>query len=181
MALAPVFLQAAVADGCTRFEHYDDSSGSVWSAKVSSLYKATDWLNFRGAFSTGFRAPSLSQQGYAQTATQFSLVGSTYQLIQSKIVTVNSPIAQALGATPLKPETSYNYSFGFTVNPSRRLTLSVDAYEIDVNNRVSLTGLLSGTKVSNILVANGFSGSQYLRFFTNAINTRTRGIDVVGS
>lgn len=167
--------------GAVRYETYDDSSGDVWSAKVSGRYKLFDWLSLRGAYSNGFRAPSLAQQAYAQTSTQFNLVSGSYQLIESKIVRSGSPIANALGAQPLKPEKSRNYSLGFALTPLAGLSLTVDAYQIDIDDRITLTGLLSSSGVRAILRANGFSGDQYVRFFTNAIDTRTRGIDVVGS
>ncbi|TCP30353.1 TonB-dependent receptor [Sphingomonas sp. BK235] len=167
--------------GAVRYETYDDSSGDVWSGKVSTRYKVFDWLNVRGAFSTGFRAPSLAQQAYAQTSTQFNLVGGAYQLIESKIVRSGSPIANALGAAPLKPERSRNYSVGLALTPLTGLSVTVDAYQIDLDDRITLTGLLSNAGVRAILRQNGFSGDQYVRFFTNAIDTRTRGIDVVGS
>jgi iron complex outermembrane receptor protein len=167
--------------GAVRYETYDDSSGDVWSGKVSARYTVTDWLNLRGAFSNGFRAPSLAQQAYAQTSTQFNLVSGGYQLIESKIVRTGSPVALALGAQPLKPERSHNYSAGFALTPARGLSISVDAYQIDIDDRITLTGLLSSPGVRAILRANGFSGDQYVRFFTNAIDTRTRGIDVVGA
>ncbi|HWV02075.1 MAG TPA: TonB-dependent receptor [Devosia sp.] len=164
-----------------RYEDYDDSSGHVWSGKVSARYRLFDWLNLRGAFSNGFRAPSLAQQAYAQTSTQYNLVGGTYQLIQSKTVRSGSAIAAALGAKPLKPERSRNYSLGFALTPLPGLSLTTDAYQIDLDHRITLTGLLSGSGVSAILEANGFSGDESVRYFTNAIDTRTRGIDVVGS
>lgn len=167
--------------GAVRYETYDDSSGHVWSGKASARYKVTDWLNLRGAISNGFRSPSLAQQAYAQTSTQFNLVGGAYQLIESKIVRTGSPIATALGAEPLKPEKSRNYSVGFAMTPVPSLSLTVDAYQIDIDDRITLTGLLSSAGVRAILRANGFSGDQFVRFFTNAIDTRTRGIDVVGS
>lgn len=164
-----------------RYEYYDDSAGNVFGGKLSSRYELTDWLAVRGAVSNGFRAPSLAQQGFAQTSTQFNLVGGVYNLIESKIVQTGSPIAQALGAPPLDPEESRNYSLGFTFTPMSTLTVTVDAYQIDLDDRITLTGLLSNAGVRAILVANGFSGNQFVRFFTNAIDTRTRGVDVVGS
>lgn len=167
--------------GAVRYETYDDSSGEVWSGKVSARYKVADWLNLRGAFSNGFRAPSLAQQAYAQTSTQFNLVNGAYQLIESKIVRTGSPIAAALGAEPLKPEKSRNYSLGFALTPLAGLSVTVDAYQIDIDDRITLTGLLSSAGVRAILRANGFSGDQYVRFFTNAIDTRTRGLDIVGA
>ena len=175
--VSPRFLVTAAG----RFEHFDDSSGSVFSGKVSARYELTDWLAFRGAFSNGFRAPSLAQQDFAQTSTSINLVGGVYIPVLTKIVKTGSPVAQALGAQPLKPEKSKNYSLGFTLTPAAGLSLSVDAYQIDLDDRITLTGLLSGAGIRNILVANGFSGDQSVRFFTNAVDTRTRGIDVVGT
>lgn len=175
--VSPRFLVTAAG----RFEHFDDSSGSVFSGKVSARYELTDWLALRGAFSNGFRAPSLAQQDFAQTSTSINLVGGVYIPVLTKIVKTGSPVAQALGAKPLKPEKSKNYSLGFTLTPAAGLTLSVDAYQIDLDNRITLTGLLSGNGIKNILIANGFSGDQSVRFFTNAVDTRTRGIDVVGT
>lgn len=167
--------------GAVRYETYDDSSGDVWSGKVSARYKVFDWLNLRGAFSNGFRSPSLAQQAYAQTSTQFNLVGGAYQLIESKIVRSGSPVANALGAQPLTPERSRNYSLGLALTPVAGLSVTADAYQIDIDDRITLTGLLSSAGVRTILRANGFSGDQFVRFFTNAIDTRTRGVDVVAS
>ena len=175
--VSPRFLVTAAG----RFEHFDDSSGSVFSGKVSARYELTDWLALRGAFSNGFRAPSLAQQDFAQTSTSINLVGGVYIPVLTKIVKTGSPVAQALGAQPLKPEKSKNYSLGFTLTPAASLSLSVDAYQIDLDNRITLTGLLSGNGIKNILIANGFSGDQSVRFFTNAVDTRTRGVDVVGT
>ena len=175
--VSPKFLVTAAG----RFEHYDDSSGSVWSGKLSGRYEVTDWLAFRGALSNGFRAPSLAQQSFAQTSTSINLVGGAFVPVLTKVVKTGSPIAQALGAQPLKPEKSMNYSLGFTLTPAAGLTLSVDGYQIDLDDRITLTGLLSGTGVRNILVNNGFSGDQSVRFFTNAVDTRTQGFDVVGT
>jgi iron complex outermembrane receptor protein len=167
--------------GAARFETYDDSAGDVVSGKVSTRYKVSDWLTVRGAASTGFRAPSLAQIGYAQTGTQFNLVGTTYQLIESKIVKTDSAVGQALGAQPLKPEKSRNYSAGFALTPGHGFTLTLDAYQIELDDRIQLTGLLSSAGVKAILIANGFSGDQYVRYFTNAIDTNTQGIDLVAT
>jgi iron complex outermembrane receptor protein len=170
-----------LVSGAGRFEHYDDSAGDVWSGKLATRYKLASWLTLRGAVSNGFRAPSLAQMGYAQTSTQFNLVSGTYQLIQSKTVKVDSAIGKALGATPLNPEKSTNYSFGFALTPTRSFSVTLDAYKIDVDDRIQLTGLLSGSGVKSILIANGFSGDQYVRYFTNAIDTTTKGFDLVAS
>ena len=175
--VTPRFLITAAG----RFEHYDDSSGSVWSGKTSARYEFADWFALRGAVSNGFRAPSLAQQSFGQTSTSFNLVGGIFVPVQSKTVKTGSAIALALGAEPLKPEKSLNYSAGFTLTPASDLTVTVDAYQIELDDRITLTGLLSGAGVSQILVDNGFSGDQSVRFFTNAVDTRTRGIDVIAT
>ncbi len=175
--VTPRFLVTAAG----RFEHYDDSSGSVWSGKTSVRYEFADWFAVRGAVSNGFRAPSLAQQSFGQTSTSFNLVGGIFVPVQSKTVKTGSPIAQALGAEPLDPEKSLNYSAGFTLTPVNGLTVTVDAYQIKLEDRITLTGLLSGAGVSQILVDNGFSGDQAVRFFTNAVDTRTRGVDVIAT
>jgi iron complex outermembrane receptor protein len=164
-----------------RFEEYDDSSGSVLSGKLSARYELTEAFAVRAAVSNGFRAPSLAQQAFAQTSTSINLVGGVFVPVLTKVVKTGSPIANALGAQPLDPEKSRNYSLGFTFAPRENLSLAVDAYHIDLDDRITLTGLLSGTGVRNILIANGFSGDQSVRFFTNAVDTRTRGVDVVAT
>jgi iron complex outermembrane receptor protein len=164
-----------------RFEDYDDSSGSVFSGKLSARYEFNDVFALRGAASNGFRAPSLAQQAFAQTSTSINLVGGVFVPVLTKVVKTGSPIANALGAEPLDPERSRNYSLGFTLTPAPNLSVAVDAYHIDLDDRITLTGLLSGTGVRNILVANRFSGDQSVRFFTNAVDTRTRGFDVVAT
>jgi iron complex outermembrane receptor protein len=164
-----------------RYEEYDDSSGSVVSGKVSARYAINDLLAVRGAISNGFRAPSLAQQSFAQTSTSINLVGGVFVPVLTKVVKTGSTIANALGAQPLDPERSQNLSLGFTFTPGNDVSIAVDAYQIDLNDRITLTGLLSGTGVRNILIANGFSGDQSVRFFTNAVDTRTRGFDVVAT
>ncbi len=97
---------------------------------------------------------------------------------------MNSVAALALGAAPLKPEKSLNYTLGFTFErgPAR---LTIDAYQIRVDDRIVKTEFLGtaangGAAIRNILIANGVTGVDSAQFFTNAIDTRTRGIDVVG-
>ncbi|MET0290445.1 MAG: TonB-dependent receptor [Pseudoxanthomonas sp.] len=164
-----------------RFEHYDDSAGDVASGKLTTRFEATDWLAVRATVSNGFRAPSLSQMGFAQTATQFTRIDGAYTEIQSKTVQTESPVAAALGAQPLKPEKSTSGSIGLVITPTRALSLTVDAYRIDLRDRVMLTGQLQGTGVRTILEDNGFSGDQYVRYFANAIDTRTTGVDAVAT
>lgn len=175
--ITPKFLVTAAG----RFESYDDSAGSVWSGKVSGRYEFTDWFAIRGALSNGFRAPALAQSGFAQTSTAINNVGGVFIPIETSVVRVDSAIGQALGSRPLRPEKSMNYSLGFTLTPIAALNIAVDAYQIDLDNRITSTGLLTGTGVRNILTANGFPSVQAVRYFANAVDTRTRGFDVVAA
>ena len=105
-------------------------------------------------------------------------------------VAVNSPVAQALGSTPLKPEKSVNLSFGATANPLRGLTLTADYYHIKIKDRVVLTENLgaagSGTAAQNLAVkavldANGFNSVGAARFFINGLDMTTHGVDLVAT
>ena len=164
-----------------RYENYDDGSGDTLVGKVNGRFAFTDWFAVRGAVSTGFRAPGLAQENYAASSSQFRLVNGVLNLLLIKTLPVGSPSAIALGAKPLQPETSRNYSAGFTLNPSADLVVTVDAYRIDVDKRIAITSTLTGAAVSSILVAHGLSGDLSAQYYTNAIDTRTDGYDIVAT
>ena len=158
-----------------RFEHYDDASGNSLIGKVDGRYAVTPWLALRGDVNSGFRAPALAQELWASTTSQFQLIGSTLTLLQIKSLPVASAGAIALGATPLKPEKSLNYSGGLVLTPMPDLDVTFDAYSIDVYNHIEPTGTLTGTAVSNILANAGLPANISATYFTNAVNTRTQG------
>ena len=162
-----------------RFEHYDDASGNSVIGKIDGRYALTPWLALRGDINTGFRAPALAQELWASTTSQFQLIGSTLTLLQIKSLPVASPAAVALGATPLKPEKSLNYSGGAVLTPIPDLNVTIDAYSIDVYGHMLPTGTLTGPAVSAILVKNGLPSNISATYFTNAVNTRTQGWDLV--
>ncbi len=166
-----------------RFEHYDDSAGDTVSGKFSTRYEFAPGLAVRGGVNTGFRAPSLAQGGFSTTQNTATIIGNNRVSTTSKFLPVGSIAAQALGATPLKPEKSLNYTAGlsFERGPFR---LTVDAYQIAVDDRIVKTEFLGtaangGAAIRAILVANGIDDVDSAQFFANAIDTRTRGIDVV--
>ena len=86
-----------------------------------------------------------------------------------------------MGAEPLRPEKSTSYSAGVVLTPLAGFALTVDAYQIKLKDRIAITGTLTGPVVSAILVANGQSPDISAQYFTNAIDTKTRGIDVVAT
>jgi iron complex outermembrane receptor protein len=94
---------------------------------------------------------------------------------------VDSVAGIALGAKALKPERSVNYSVGFVFNAIPRFNLTVDAYQIKLKDRILLSSTLQGTLVRNVLAASGITASAGGFYFSNSTDTRTRGIDIVGT
>lgn len=160
-----------------RYEFYDEF-GSSYTGKASARYIFDELFTLRAAASTGFRAPSLHQRYYSSTRTVFV---QFEQLVPFDVLTVNndSRVAKALGVKPLKEETSLNLSAGFTSKITDNTILTVDAYQIDIDDRIVLSGLF--TKFDPVIaeLLQDIPGSDGVQFFTNAINTRTQGIDVI--
>lgn len=163
-----------------RHERYSDF-GSTTSAKGSARYAFTDALSLRGTVSSGFRAPSLAQQYYTITTTNFQVVNGVNTPIETGTFAVNTPQARALGAQDLKPEKARNYSLGLQFQPNRNFTTTVDAYRIDIDNRILFSAnLILNNDLKSILAAQGTPvGSG--RYFTNAVDTRTEGVDIVST
>ncbi len=112
--------------------------------------------------------------------------------VQSQVLTVNndSPIVRnslddsnqkGFGVAPLKQENSRNYSIGLTARVAQVITLTVDAYQIDITDRIVLSSQFStgNPTVKTILTSRPDIGR--VQFFANAVNTRTQGIDVVAN
>jgi iron complex outermembrane receptor protein len=164
----PRFLITAALRG----EDYSDFGNTVtW--KTSFAFAATQQFRLRGSVSTGFRAPSLHQRYFSSTFTDF-IAGEAADV---KLAPNASELAQLVGIPELKEETSLNYSAGFTWNPRPALDITVDAYQIDIDDRIVLTGGFSSDDpdIGHILDEQNLVEA---RFFTNAIDTSTRGLDV---
>jgi iron complex outermembrane receptor protein len=161
-----------------RHEKYSDF-GETTSGKLSARYAFNDKVALRGTISTGFRAPSLQQQFYQSTQTVIVLGDPTPYEIRT--FAVDDPAAVALGAEPLKAEESTNLGLGLVLQPIDALYITVDAYQIDIDDRIILSENLRGPAVEAFLTARGYPGITGGRYFTNAVDTRTRGIDIVGS
>jgi iron complex outermembrane receptor protein len=160
-----------------RFEHYSDF-GSATSTKLAARYALTPHFALRATASNGFRAPSLAQQFYSTTARFYPAGGGPPADIHT--FRNNDPMARVLGAEPLDPEKSRNYTIGAVTQPFRNIYFTVDLYDIDINDRIVLSENLRGDDVRAFLGENGFPFTDGGRYFTNAVDTSTRGIDVLG-
>ena len=162
-----------LVNGAVRFENYSDF-GNTTNFKVASRYKLTDNINLRGAVSTGFRAPSLHQIYFNSTATQF-VGGVPFEV---GTFSNDSPVAKALGIPTLKQEESKSASIGFTAKiPAANITLTADAYVVKINDRVVLTDQFTSNAVTKPYF--DAAGATAATFFANAIDTESKGIDVV--
>jgi iron complex outermembrane receptor protein len=159
-----------------RVEHYSDF-GSTSTGKVSARYEPVKGFALRGTASTGFRAPSLGQEFFSSTATNF-VNGTPFDIKTFPVATTG---AQLLGATDLKPEKSVNVSGGVAMELLKRLALTVDFYHIEIKDRIVLSDNFTGATVQNIFAAGGLTGVNGGRYFTNAIDTRSNGADVVAN
>ncbi len=169
-----------------RYEDYSDF-GDTSTGKLTARYAFNDAIALRATASTGFHAPSLQQQFYQTTSTNF-IGGLPFDLVTFR---VNNPVAIALGAEPLKAEESENLSLGLVLTPVEDLYVTIDAYRISIDDRITLsenmgTSNFPGTTTPNLrirdfLAANGYPDVVGGRYFTNAIDTTTKGIDIVAT
>lgn len=167
-----------------RYEHYSDF-GSKFIYKGTTRYDFSDAFALRGTFSTGFRAPTLAESFYS--ATNVSPTSAFVQL------PANSAAAKLLGFANLKPEKSTNYSIGTVIRPAARLTITLDAYQVKIRDRILGTGSIYGSGgannfpiVTEAIRANGnvldpTVNQTGINIFTNGADTRTRGVDLVVS
>ena len=162
--------------GAVRYENYSDF-GSQTTGKVTARFAPIQQFAVRGGYSTGFRAPSLQQSYFTATSTNF-VNGIPFEV---RTFPVSSRAAQLLGAKPLTAEKSRNISGGITLQPVRALSVTADYYRIDIDDRVVLSENLLQVAVRDFLTANGETGVSGGRFFTNAIDTRTSGVDLVAN
>ncbi|HEY6642329.1 TonB-dependent receptor [Povalibacter sp.] len=162
-----------LASAAVRGEHYSDF-GESFSGKLSGRYDFTDTFALRASVQNGFRAPSLQQQFFATTSTNF-IGGVPFDVTTFP---VSDPIAIALGAKPLDAEESLNYSIGAVFRVDR-LSLTIDYYKIDIDDRIVLSENLTQANVRTYLESLGFIGSGGGRFFINGVDTETEGVDVV--
>jgi iron complex outermembrane receptor protein len=160
-----------------RVEDHSDFGG-VTTGGLSGRYEINSAFAWRGSASTGFRSPSVGQSAYsyAQTTTLPNREG----WFKIRTLPAADPAAIALGSAPLKPEKSVNYSTGVVWEPVRNSAVTLDVYQISIRERIALSENFTGVIVEDILEAAGYPQSGGANFFTNALDTRTRGLSLTG-
>jgi len=177
-------------NGAARYENYSDFGNTV-TFKLASLLKLNDNINWRISGQTGFRAPSLQQRYFESSSTQF-INGSPYQV---GYFTNDSQAAKSIGIESLKPEKSKSISTGFTFKiPEANITIATDAYFTRINDRIVLSGQYSRPTDAQIAAATSpeqaealtlfqqafdLKGVERASFWTNGIDSETKGIDLV--
>jgi iron complex outermembrane receptor protein len=151
-----------------RFEDLSDF-GTTYNGKVAARYSPSNNLAFRAGVSTGFCAPTPGQSNFTGVVTSFD--GVTGMQVQEGTVRPTDPLALALGGKELEPEDAINITFGVTARPTRAFSLTVDAYRIDVDSRIIK---------SRSLAVTGNPNFSEVAFYTNGLDTRTDGLDIVG-
>ncbi|CAL2089550.1 TonB-dependent receptor [Tenacibaculum sp. 190524A02b] len=181
--------EATLIGGAVRYENYSDF-GDNFSWKVNARQKIGDAGVLRASYSTGFRAPSLHQVYLSNIQTLVS--GGTI----SNQGTFNNvtPAIRALGVPELFAEKAKNISAGLTVKASNNFTISLDYYNVRVDDRVLFSGEVGfdgvgqqlsdpGVTIDNIVPTNPveviLKGDKLtsMKFFINAVNTITQGFD----
>ena len=158
--------------GAMRFEHYQRYGGN-WSWKGSALYRISDSVRLRGTASTGFHAPTPGQQFFTKVNQSADTTAPVpYPIITTGLIASTDPTAVARGGQPLKAERARNLSAGIVLQPAHGLTLTADVYHILVRDRLAITPQIS------LPVGAAFNRIQ---FFANAFDTRTVGLDLVGT
>jgi iron complex outermembrane recepter protein len=163
-------------DLAARAENFSDFGTEV-TGKGAFLLRATDGLSLRGSVSNSIRAPGLQQIGFSDTTLNF---GNNRALVRTRTLPVASPIAQALGAKKLEAEKSVNYALGGSFSNNSGFSLTVDAFQIEIEDRITLSDRFFGDSIAAFVASRpGGAGIASVRFFTNAADTRTKGVDVI--
>ena len=172
---------AWTAGAALRVERFDDF-GVTTNGKVSGRYQVTPVLALRGSASTGFRAPTPGQANVFNTSVEFD------QETNDSVFNVTLPptwtVAGLYGGLALQPERSVNATAGAVVE-SGPFTLTADYFHIDLRDRIGLSQNFRFTsREVDVLLAEGVESARDLRnfrFFTNAFDTRTQGVDLVAT
>jgi len=165
-------------DAALRFENYSDF-GNTLNGKLALRYEFIKNFAIRGAVGTGFRAPSLQQQYFNNSYADIATTG--VGIVKKGIFNNDSRAAEILEFDKLKQETSVNGSVGFTLKPAKGLFITLDGYWIGVKDRIVITSNITDDRLKDPAIVGAGNEVESARFFANAIDTETKGVDLVVS
>lgn len=178
-----------LAGAALRYERYSDFGNTV-TGRVSGRANFTDEFSLRGTFSTGFRAPGVQQAFFSLRSTNLNAAGVLTDTLTAR---QNSPVTQDFGIPPLTEETSKNYAAGIVLRTAGGFRGTVDLYRIDIDDRIVFSSNVQpenpatcgdpfdpGRCPITTILERYVPGGGQVQFFTNAIDTRTIGLDIVG-
>ncbi|WP_149193281.1 TonB-dependent receptor plug domain-containing protein [Luteimonas suaedae] len=182
------FGEKLLLGAAVRYEKYSDF-GNTTTGKLSARFDATDTFAVRGTLASGFRAPGVQQLFYGQRSTNLNAEG---ELTDTLTARQDSDITRTFGIEPLKEEESISGTLGIAWKPNDRFALTVDVFRIDIDDRIIFSSNIQPESTGNdgapCAPDNGNCpiraildpiGVGQVLFFTNAIDTRTEGVDVV--
>ncbi|MFC4307651.1 TonB-dependent receptor plug domain-containing protein [Steroidobacter flavus] len=165
-----------------RFEDYSDF-GSTTNYRLTGRYEFIPAVALRGTLSSGFHAPSLAQLGNQSTGYTSTFTNNGSSILtpgRTRLFRSNDPQAAAFGAKPLDPEESTTISLGLVLRPTSSSSVTIDAYQLDVDDVITITDTIQGPAVTSAFNAIGLTGYTQATYYLNAWDTRTRGVDLVG-
>jgi iron complex outermembrane recepter protein len=157
-----------------RFENYSDFGNNL-SGKLATRLKLTDNIAIRGSINKGFRAPSLQQINNSVTTSAVQ-AGA---ILQTKQLPSTDARLEKIGIAKPKAEDSWNYNVGLTAKVGEKLLFTADVYQIDIKNRIIISEALGVSGIAAL--KSNFTGLTQISFFTNHLNTRTQGLDLVAT
>ena len=176
------FTEDFILSAAIRYDDYDGFGDST-NMKLAANWSINEFFAVRGAFSTGFRAPSMQQLYFNNISTQFVTDPNNIEgdLIAQQVGTFrnDSVLAKAVGIPELKEEESTNYSLGVVYQATDEIKLTVDLYSIDIQDRIVISNKLGEGLSSALDAALKSSGAGVSQFFLNGADTETTGLDMI--
>ncbi len=171
-------IESLTLGAATRFEDSDEyDSNFDW--KLAARLQVIEPVALRATASTGFRAPTPGQTNTLDVTTTADATGT---LVPLGTFPVSSPAAVALGATTVQPEESFNITAGVVQTPMDNLSIVLDYYRIEVDDRLALANftITPGSPEQLALIAAGVENATLLRsvsYFTNAFDSTVDGFE----
>ncbi|TAD90637.1 MAG: hypothetical protein EAY75_04255 [Bacteroidetes bacterium] len=159
-----------------RFENYSDF-GSNLSGKIAARYQITPQLTARASVNRGFRAPSMQQLYNSATAT----LVQAGQIAFTKQFRADDQRLTGLGILFPTPEIAMNYNAGLVWQLGKKIAFTADVFRIDVQDKIVLSEALRVAAIPALTQQLAGTGIQQVSYFTNHVDARTTGLDVIAN